>query len=150
MRRFKRIMVASDLSKVSRGALNTAIVFAQSKGAELIIVHVIVPIAPFVPEQLIQPGILETIEVDARRWAEKQLARLAAAARKSGVRVKGCCSPAILPIRSFARLATHRADLIVVGTHGRRGFSKMMIGSVAERVVRTAPCPVVTVRSQKA
>ena len=39
MRRFKRIMVASDLSKVSKGALNTAIVFAQSKGAELIIVH---------------------------------------------------------------------------------------------------------------
>jgi universal stress protein A len=150
MRRFKRIMVASDLSKVSRGALNTAIVFAQSKGAELIIVHVLVPIAPFVPEQLIQPGILETIEVDARRWAEQQLARLAAAARKTGVRVKAVLlsgDPADQIIRA-AR--THHSDLIVVGTHGRRGFSKMMIGSVAERVVRTAPCPVVTVRSQKA
>jgi universal stress protein A len=148
MRRFKRIMVASDLSKVSRGALDTAIVFAQSKGAELIMVHVLAPIVPFGPEQLTQPALLETIEVDARRWAEQQLARLAAAARKAGVRVKVVLlsgDPADQIIRA-AR--THRADLIVVGTHGRRGFSKMMIGSVAERVVRTAPCPVVTVRSQ--
>jgi universal stress protein A len=148
MRRFKRIMVASDLSKVSRGALYTAIVFAQSKGAELIMVHVLAPIVPFGPEQLTQPALLETIEVDARRWAEQQLARLAAAARKAGVRVKVVLlsgDPADQIIRA-AR--THRADLIVVGTHGRRGFSKMMIGSVAERVVRTAPCPVVTVRSQ--
>jgi universal stress protein A len=148
MRRFKRIMVASDLSKVSRGALDTAIVFAQSKGAELIIVHVLAPIVPFGPEQLTQPALLETIEVDARQWAEQQLARLAAAARKAGVRVKVVLlsgDPADQIIRA-AR--THRADLIVVGTHGRRGFSKMMIGSVAERVVRTAPCPVVTVRSQ--
>ena len=150
MRRFKRIMVASDLSKVSRGALNTAIVFAQPKGAELIILHVLVPIAPFVPEQLIQPGILETIEVDARRRAEQQLARLAAAARKTGVRVKVILlsgDPADQIIRAARK---HRADLIVVGTHGRRGLSKMMLGSVAERVLRTAPCPVVTVRSQKA
>lgn len=105
MRRFKRIMVASDLSNASRGALNTAIVFAQSKGAELIIAHVIAPISPLVLEQFIQPGILETIETDARTWAEKQLARLAAATRKSGVRVKGYYSPAIRQIRSFARLA---------------------------------------------
>ena len=88
MRRFKRIMVASDLSKVSRGAFNTAIEFATPRGAELFIVHVIAPISPLVPEQFIQPGILETIEADARRWAERQLQRLAAAARKSDIRVK--------------------------------------------------------------
>jgi nucleotide-binding universal stress UspA family protein len=150
MRRFKRIMVASDLSKVSRGAFNTAIEFATSKGAELFIVHVIAPISPLVPEQFIQPGILETIEADARRWAERQLPRLAAEARKSGVRVKVLLlsgDPADQIIRA-AR--AHHADLIVVGTHGRRGFSKMVLGSVAEHVLRTAPCPVVTVRSQKA
>ena len=141
MRRFKRIMVASDLSNASRGALNTAIVFAQSKGAELIIAHVIPPISPLVPEQFIQPGIWETIETDARTWAEKQLARLAAATRKSGVRSGRS---------DHSRGSQHRADLIVLGTHNLRGFSKMMLGSVAERVLRTAPCPVVTVRSQKA
>ena len=149
MRRFKRIMVASDLSKVSRGAFNTAIEFATSRGAELFIVHVIAPISPLVPEQFIQPGILETIEADARRWAERQLLRLAAAARKSGIRVKVLLlsgDPADQIIRA-AR--AHHADLIVVGTHGRRGFSKMMLGSVAEHVLRTAPCPVVTVRRQK-
>jgi nucleotide-binding universal stress UspA family protein len=150
MRRFKRITVASDLSKVSRSALNTAVEFAHSMRAELIIVHVIAPITLLMREQFIHPGILETIEADARKWAEKQLARLAAVARKSSVRVKVLLlsgDPADQIIRA-AR--THRADLIVVGTHGRRGFSKMMIGSVAERVVRTASCPVVTVRSQKA
>jgi nucleotide-binding universal stress UspA family protein len=149
MRRFKRIMVASDLSKVSRGAFNTAIEFAASRGAELFIVHVIAPISPLVPEQFIQPGILETIEADARRWAERQLQRLAAAARKSDIRVKALLlsgDPADQIIRA-AR--AHHTDLIVVGTHGRRGFSKMMLGSVAEHVLRTAPCPVVTVRRQK-
>jgi nucleotide-binding universal stress UspA family protein len=150
MRRFRRIMVASDLSKVSRGALNTGIAFAQSNGAELIIVHVVAPISLRVPTQFIQPGILETIETDARTWGEKQLARLATAARKSGVGVKVLLlsgDPADQIIRASRK---HRADLIVVGTHGRRGFSKMMLGSVAERVLRTAPCPVVTVRSHKA
>jgi len=149
MRRFKRIMVASDLLTVSRGAFNTAIEFAKSRGAELVLVHVIAPISPLVPEQFIQPGILEIIELDARKWAEKQLARLAAAAGKSGVRVKVLLlsgEPADQIIRA-AR--TQRADLIVVGTHGRRGFSQVMLGSVAERVLRTARCPVVTVRSQR-
>jgi len=114
-----------------------------------VLVHVIAPISPLVPEQFIQPGILETIESDARKWAEKQLARLAAAARKSGVRVKVLLlsgEPADQIIRA-AR--TQRADLIVVGTHGRRSFSQVMLGSFAERVLRTARCPVVTVRSQR-
>ena len=51
------------------------------------------------------------------------------------------------PAKDIVRLATEvQADLIVLGTHGRRGMSHLLVGSVAERVVRTAPCPVLTVR----
>ena len=53
------------------------------------------------------------------------------------------------PAQQIVRMArSKRADLIVVGTHGRRGFSKFFLGSVAERVIATAPCPVMTVRGK--
>ena len=147
MRRFKRIMIASDLSKVSRAAFSTALSLAKSRESELLILHVVAPISSFVTEEFVQPGILEKIQIDARAWAERQLTRLAAAATKQGVRVKVLLlsgDPAGQVVRA-AR--AHRADLVVVGTHGRRGVSRLVLGSVAEHVVAAAPCPVVTVRS---
>src|SRR5262245_44767311 len=115
MRRYKRILMAFDLAQTSKGALNTAVMFAKTFDSELLIVHVIEPISPFVQTELIQPDVLERMQEDSLRWAERRIMRLAAAARKSGVRT----TTAVLsgdPAREILRATReHRADLLVIG-----------------------------------
>jgi nucleotide-binding universal stress UspA family protein len=146
MKHVRRILYASDFSKASARAFQTAMTLAKANQARLVIVHVVVPFVPVVPEQYVDSGTLDQLADQARQWSERQLAKLTA-------RAKGSRATALLregdPAEQIVRAArSERADLIVVGTHGRRGFSKLFLGSVAERVVSTAPCPVVTVRSK--
>src|SRR5450759_3760839 len=146
MARIRRILYASDFSPASGRAFATAVGLAKASGATLTILHVIVPIVPLVPEQYIESATWERIDAEARRWSQQQLARLAKKAKKTGVRVATKLlegDPARL-IVSAAR--SQRADLVVVGTHGRHGWTKFFLGSVAERVIATATGPVVTVR----
>ncbi len=120
---------------------------AKTNRARLTIVYVVVPIVPLVPEQTLELAIWADIEAQTRKWAQGRLARLAGRARKAGIRVTTMLADGD-PARAIARAAkSARADLVVIGTHGRTGFSKLMLGSVAQRVVATAPCPVLTVRS---
>ena len=146
MTRIRRILVATDFSKTSAKALTGAIDLAKAQRAKLTILHAYVPLVPLVPEQYIEAGTWDRIDTESRRWAERQLVKLAARARKSGVRA----TPALVigdPSRQIVRTARSlRADLIVVGTHGRRGLTKFFLGSVAERVIATAACPVMTIR----
>jgi len=148
MRRFKQILIASDFSPTSKGALATAAMFAKAFRSELIMIHVIEPIVPpAIPAEILRPGVLDGIEADTRRWAERQIARLAKVAQRSSVSVKTVLlsgDPAYQIVRA-AR--TYHADLVVVGTHARRGMAKMLLGSVAAHVLANAPCPVVTVRT---
>lgn len=146
MRRFKRILVASDLSPASKGAHATAVLFAKATRSELTFLHVLEPVSPHVPTELVQPLVFETMEAENRQHAERGIARLAAAALRSGVRAKTMLL-AGEPARQIIRTArTSHADLLVLGTHGRRGVAKTMLGSVASYVLVRAPCPVVTVR----
>ena len=81
--------------------------------------------------------------------AEAELARLVVKARKARVRVKGLVVVGN-PFEDIVRAAKRqRADLLVMGTHGRTGLRKALLGSVAERVLRTSICPVMTVRGAK-
>ena len=146
MGRIRRILYGSDFSKASGKALTCAISMAKANRARLTIVHAYASIVPMVPEQFIASTTWERVDTETRRWAERQVAGLADKAKKHGVRA----SAVMLigdPAQQIVRKArATRADLIVVGTHGRRGLSKFFIGSVAERVIATAPCPVMTVR----
>jgi len=146
MNRIRRILVATDFSKTSAKALSGAIDLAKGNRATLAIMHAYVPYLPLVPEQYIEAGTWDRIDTESRRWAERQLVKLAARARKSGVRA----TPVLVigdPSRQIVRTARGlRADLIVVGTHGRQGLTRFFLGSVAERVIATAACPVMTIR----
>jgi nucleotide-binding universal stress UspA family protein len=103
---------------------------------------------PVVPEHYIRGTTLDQIDADARRWSQRQLAKLTERAKRAGVRAAGVMMEGE-PARQIVRAArSRRADLIVVGTHGRTGLDKFFVGSVAQRVVVTAPCPVVTVRGK--
>ena len=144
----RSILYASDFSTASRRAFASALALAGAERATLTIVHVVVPMMPLVPEQYIEAATWDRIDTEARRWGQQQLARLATQALKKGVKA----STLLLegdPAREISRAArSKRADFIVVGTHGRGGLTKFFLGSVAEKIVATAPCPVVTVRGK--
>jgi nucleotide-binding universal stress UspA family protein len=148
MTRVRRIVCASDFSSASRKAVATAVTMAKANRAALILVHVVAPIVRLAPDQYVPSTTWEEIEIGARAWAQEQIDKLAARAMKAGIRAAGLLveGEAAKEIVRVAR--SKRADLLVLGTHGRTGVSKFFLGSVAERVVATASCPVVTVRGR--
>jgi universal stress protein A len=140
---FRRILCPVDFSETSRHALGYGVALAQKCGAELIVLHVVedVPLLTAyagVPEM----ELLETAEKSARAELAQLLAGLPAGggAGQSDV-VRGKSHKAILEYANKVR-----ADLIVMGTHGRSGLDHAFFGSVTERVIRRAPCPVLIVR----
>jgi universal stress protein A len=148
MSRVRRIVCASDFSSASRKAVATAVTMAKANHAALVLVHVVAPVVRLAPDQYVPSTTWEEIEIGLRAWAQRQIEKLAARARKTGIRAVALLveGEAAAEIVRVAR--SRRADFLVLGTHGRTGISKMFLGSVAERVVATAPCPVVTVRSK--
>lgn len=112
------------------------------------ILHVLVPFTPLVPEHYIGGTTLDQLDADARRWGQQQLAKLTAKAKNGGLRAGGLTMTGD-PAEQIVRAArTKHADLIVLGTHGRTGLNRFFVGSVAQRVIASAPCPVVTVRGR--
>jgi nucleotide-binding universal stress UspA family protein len=85
---------------------------------------------------------------DIRADAQRRLKRLVAQAKKRGVRAKGLILEGIPHERIVRAARSTRADLIVLGTHGRTGLGRVFLGSVAARVITLAPCPVLTVRAR--
>lgn len=148
MAALRRIVYASDFSRASNRAFAVAIDFARQHKAALTIVHVLMPILPGGPDVPISAVALAELQRGTRTWAERQGQRLVARAAAAGVRavatvVEG--NPAAEIVRSARRA---RAGLIVIGTHGRTGLPRLVLGSVADRVVRTATMPVLTVRGR--
>jgi nucleotide-binding universal stress UspA family protein len=144
----RRILHPSDFSRASGAAFKKAVELAKSDRAELMLVHVMSPIAPIAGEGYVSPKMYEDIAASSRAWAQKQLDRLLAKAKTSGVRAKSYVLEGVAHDQ-IARIARSRhADLIVMGTHGRSGLAKLFLGSVAGRVVAAAPCPVLTVRGK--
>lgn len=94
----------------------------------------------------VPPGVYKELEVAARAAAGKGLDRLVARARQAGVRVTTQILNGPVHSRIVAAARRERADVIVMGTHGRTGLARAFLGSVAGRVVATASCPVMTVR----
>ncbi len=150
MKVFRRILHPTDFSTASRPALDRAIALARQNQAPLWVVHALPPMvlplggdAAFMP-----PGAYEAMDQGARQHARKQLATLVERAKKVGVRASALLVDGA-PAEQIARaIRRTRADLVVIGTHGRTGLSKMLLGSVAERVVRLASCPVLTIRGR--
>src|SRR5262245_51070510 len=148
MRVFRRIFHATDFSSASRPALARAIDLARQNRASLVIVHALPPLILPLGDGFVYAGTYETIDRRAHDHARKQLTALLRRAKTRGARATALLLDGA-PHEQIPRIARRRrADLIVIGTHGRSGLSKVLLGSVAERVIRLAPCPVLTVRSR--
>jgi nucleotide-binding universal stress UspA family protein len=148
MKLYRRVLHPTDFSKASRRAFDHAVALAKKERAELLLLHVMMPPTPFVGNGYVSPKTYEDLEAAALHSAESQMKTALAKAKKAGGRVTAILSEGV-PFEQIVRTAkSKRADLIVIGTHGRTGFSRLFLGSVAERVIQLAPCPVLTVRSR--
>ncbi len=148
MKRIRRVLYATDFSDASRPAFAAAVSIAKSLEARLTILYVIPPVVPTVPELYLDAVTFDQLDKQARRWSAQQVAKLNARAKRVGVRVSSLLRDGDAADQIVRACRATKADLIVVGTHGRRGLPKFFLGSVAERVVAMAPCPVVTVRGK--
>jgi nucleotide-binding universal stress UspA family protein len=138
----QHILVCHDFSETTEPALVYAVSIAEKFRARITILHAYERPAYSFPESLVEDFEFET---KIERAARAALNAVAARAQRSGVEI-GVKLKMGTPWKEIVAVAEEtRADLIVMGTHGRRGVARALIGSVAERVVRSAPCPVLTV-----
>ena len=142
----RRILVPTDFSATASRALELAIELGAPARAEIVLLHVVEPIHLAAPE-LYGPAPARVLDyvADQERWAQAELAKIAKRlrGRRVGVHVVVQVGSAY---RAILDVAEHlRVGLVVMGTQGRTGISHLLMGSVAEKVVRLAPCPVVTI-----
>lgn len=136
---FQNIVVAVDFSVASRRALSTAHLLANENGAHLTVVHVLQNDWRY--EMVASPPEIDLELIDGEQQLKHWISELPSATKIDSMLVKnGPIAPAIL-----SAAGELKADLLVVGTHGRGGFSKFAIGSVSEELLRIAPFPIMTV-----
>ncbi len=142
----KKILFPTDFSDCAKTAQEYASALADQFQAELHVLNVLADVMMMMPEPGSALALPQNYLVDLKQEAEKALDRVLGDAAKAGakiVRTLRMGNPSV-EIVKYAEDAN--IDLIVVGTHGRGGLVQMLLGSVAEKVVRKAGCPVLTVR----
>lgn len=148
MSRIRRVLHPTDFSRASTAAFKRAVEMAKGNRAELLLVHVMVPAVPLMGDGYVSPKVYEDLEAAARSASQKQLRKLVEKAKRAGARVKGLLLEGVAHERIAQAARARKADLVVIGTHGRTGFAKLFLGSVASRVLAVSPCPVLTVRGK--
>jgi universal stress protein A len=144
----KRILFSTDFSENSEPALNLALEQVKAFQGELLILHVVDSWAGF-PSY--QHGVCLNVQEVVQSCLESAQARLDQMVEELGKVTNGVktYSRIGVPAQEIARLADEESvDMIVMGTHGWTGLRHMLLGSVAENVLRTAKCPVLVVRSR--
>lgn len=145
---FRHILAPTDFSEYSKQAIASALELAKKFGAKLSILHV-VELPPYPIEGYMPPSLTTTFMEDMEREASQQLAQVVPEAESAGIEVARLVTVGS-PYRKILDMAeAEQVDLIVMATAGRTGFSRLVMGSIAERVVRTASCPVLTIRPRE-
>jgi nucleotide-binding universal stress UspA family protein len=143
----RRVLFPTDFSSNSQSALEVACALAGQFQAELHILHVLQDVVfQGVPDPTGVYGLPANYDDRVRESAERALTELPGPSRTDAARVVRALRKGS-PFTEIVQYARETGiDLIVMGTHGRSGISHMLLGSVAEKVVRAAECPVMTVR----
>jgi nucleotide-binding universal stress UspA family protein len=138
----RKIIVPSDFTVFSDHALEYAVVIAKRFRASLLIMHVIEPFTYSVTD------MMQVVDhyVPLKTIAQPMLENLQNRASKVGVKSSNFVTKGTPYLEIIKKARKEGADLIVMGTHGRTGAKHLLMGSVAERVVRMAPCPVLTLK----
>jgi nucleotide-binding universal stress UspA family protein len=145
MSQFQHILVPIDFSDSSQRALDVAVGLAQSENATLTLVHVYeFPNYPY-------PGLAfpaADLWTPVQQAAENALNQALAKLRERAPNANGILRVGDPAREILTAIEEQQADLVVMGTHGRRGVSRALAGSVAEKTVRHSPVPVLTVRAR--
>ena len=145
MIKLRKVLVPTDFSESARHALTYGTSFAREYDAELTLLHVVENLTVGYASDLF-PVPMQEVFQEISGYAKAELAKLGALAREKGVSVIEQVSQGkpSAEIMRYAREA--EIDMIVLGTHGKGMLDQALFGSTTERVVRRAPCPVLTVR----
>lgn len=133
----RRILVPLDMNRLSEGKLPAAEAQARAFGAEIVLLHVVAPTPP-------SDATVTVEESSARTYLDAIAARL----RADGLEAHSLISYGPVADTIVEQIETQKADLVVIGSNIRRGFSRLLLGSVAEGVIARSPCPVLLVRPQ--
>ncbi len=137
----RNILLATDFSSASAAALDYALSVARRYDSRLYVAHVISTDIC----RMVAPEAVLGVSEQARRYAEQQMANLLVSGRLRGVPHQVLLAEGELWPTLSEMLPKHEIDLVVVGTHGRTGIRKLLLGSTAEEIFRLAPTPVLTV-----
>jgi len=142
---YYRIVVPTDFSSCSNRAWAEAQRLARLCGSELILVHVLAKSA-FTSDGPFAGKLGKQVFEATRRWAGHELERRVEKAKTTGLKARAQLLVGVAHRMIVDLVMDERADLVVIGTHGRGGLDRALLGSVADRVIRLAPCPVLAVR----
>jgi nucleotide-binding universal stress UspA family protein len=141
----KRILVPTDFSESANHALRYGISFAREYKADLILLHVVETLSVGYAGDLFPVPMAEVLE-EIAGYAKTELAKLVALAKERGVEARDVVIQGKPPAEIIQYARANSIDMIVLGTHGRGVLDHALFGSTTERVVRKAPCPVLTCR----
>lgn len=141
---FKKILCPVDFSQFTQDVINYALDLAEKYGAELHVMHVVPNMTYFTPyESFLTPENLVAIEKNIQDEVEKKFTKLL---KHDTVPTRKAIRTGVPFVEIIDYAKTESIDLIVMGTHGHSAIEHILIGNVAEKVVRKSPCPVMTIR----
>jgi len=142
---FRKILVPIDFSDFSKSALKYAVTFAQHYHSKLILIYVMEPVI-YPPDFSMGQITLPTVNFDMDKRAKEELDKLAEVEIGSLVQVQTVIKTGKPFVEIIESAKEEDADLIIISTHGHSGVEHILFGSTADKVVRKAPCPVLTLR----
>jgi nucleotide-binding universal stress UspA family protein len=145
----RSILAPTDFSAHAAKAVRYACLLAERLGSELHLLHVLSDIVPVGPDPMLTPVLPPEFYTESKEQSLRTLETLLDPAwgEPSAVHTAVHWGDPVEEIVAYAR--GHKIDLVVIATHGRTGLSHVLLGSVAERIVREAPCPVLTIRDRE-
>jgi len=146
MIRIERILFPTDFSSFSQHAMSYAVSFAREYGAKVYVLHVIEEIAQASYYDMLQVPLPPNLLADIEGNAKRQVAALIEGEGLKGIEAEGLVRRGVPFLEIIAVAAEKKVDLITIATHGRVGLKHALFGSTAEKVIRKAPCPVLSIR----
>ena len=141
----KKVLVPIDFSDYSKSALKYAVNFVKQFNAELILIYVVEPVI-YPPDFSMGQIAIPSVDLEMDKRAVEELTKLAQKEIPHEVKVYSVVKTGKPFIEIIETAAEENVDLIIIATHGHTGVEHILFGSTAEKVVRKAPCPVLTLR----